>query len=101
LLSCNVLQDVAVPFMNLDCWEHDTLFLVFEEDYMFEYVEDEQEFIKGGALQEVVGVPAAQLPAEATPMTSSLAGPLRAASPHACLFVLFFVLPNVQSLTIF
>ena len=65
--------------MNLDCWEHDTLFMVFEEDYRFEYSEDEQEFIKGAALQEVVGVPAAQLPAEGTPVTSSLAGALRAA----------------------
>ena len=58
-LSFVVCQDVAVPFMTNLCWEDDTMFMVFEEDFRFEpeNEDDEPQMVPAAAFQEVVGVP--------------------------------------------
>ena len=87
-----------MPFMCLKCWELDTLFLVFEEDYRFEPEDEDTEpqFVKASGLQEVVGVPGVEGVGPSTPMSSSLAGATRA--PH--LFLIWFYICNMMVFTI-
>ena len=69
-------QDVAVPFMTQPCWEPDTLFLIFEEDFRFEPENEDREpsFIKGSVLQEVVGAPPPTGSGDGTPITRGTSG---------------------------
>ena len=65
-------QDVAVPFMLNVCWEEDTLFMIFEEDFRFEPEGEDVEpvFVSASTFQEVVDRRAAG--AAATRVTSEL-----------------------------
>ena len=75
-LHCNC-KDVAVPLMRLPCWEKDTLFLVFEEDFRFEPEGEDSEpvFTKAATLQEVVGQPPVVGDGEPTMLTANLRVP--------------------------
>ena len=65
-------QDVAVPFMLNVCWEEDTLFMIFEEDFRFEPEQEDVEpiFVPASEFQEVLNNPGAG--AAPRPATSKL-----------------------------
>ena len=73
-----VHQDVAVPFMQNLCWEEDTLFMIFEEDFRFEPEEEDMEstVVSTSEFQEVVG----QYPEDATAPSTGGATQFRVAS---------------------
>jgi len=54
------------------CWEEDTLFMIFEEDFRFEPESDDVEpvFVTASTFQEIMATPVAG--ASPTPVTSEL-----------------------------
>ena len=67
-------KDVAVPFMRNICWEDDTLFLIFEEDFRFEPENEDVEpsFVPASQFQEVPGQFVFEAESGGTAVTRSL-----------------------------